>query len=50
MAVDVIIDPLTGQIYWNDSQGTAQSIAISGNGTDLIKTVGYSLQFNKPGL
>jgi hypothetical protein len=29
MAVDVIIDPLTGQIYWNDSQGTAQSIAIS---------------------
>ena len=46
MAVDVIIDPLTGQIYWNDSQGTAQSIAISGNGTDLIKTVGYSLQFS----
>ena len=46
MAVDVIIDPLTGQIYWNDSQGTAQSIAISGNGSDLIKTVGYSLQFS----
>ena len=45
MAVDVIIDPLTGQIYWNDSQNTAQSIAISGNGSDLIKLVGYSLQF-----
>jgi len=45
MAVDVIIDPLTGQIYWNDSQNTAQSIAISGNGTDLIKLIGYSLQF-----
>lgn len=45
MAVDVIIDPLTGQIYWNDSQNTAQSIAISGNGSDLIKLIGYSLQF-----
>lgn len=46
MAVDVIIDPLTGQIYWNDSSTTSQSVAISGNGQDLIKIVGYSLQFN----
>lgn len=45
MAVDIIIDPLTGQIYWNDSQTTAQSIAISGNGSDLIKVVGYSLGY-----
>ena len=45
MAVDIIIDPLTGQIYWNDSQSTAQSIAISGNGSDLIKVVGYSLGY-----
>ena len=42
MAVDVIIDPLNGQIYWNDNQNTAQSIAISGNATDKINFVGYS--------
>ena len=42
MAVDVIIDPSNGQIYWNDNQNTAQSIAISGNATDKINFVGYS--------
>jgi hypothetical protein len=42
VAVDVIIDPLNGQIYWNDNQNTAQSIAISGNATDKINFVGYS--------
>ena len=42
MAVDVIIDPSNGQIYWNDNQTTAQSIAISGNASDKINFVGYS--------
>jgi hypothetical protein len=30
MATDVIIDPSTGQIYWNDGTGSPQSIAIKG--------------------
>jgi hypothetical protein len=42
VAVDVIIDPSNGQIYWNDNQTTAQSIAISGNASDKINFVGYS--------
>ena len=45
MAVDVIIDPSNGQIYWNDNQVTAQSIAISGNASDKINFVGYSGAF-----
>jgi hypothetical protein len=42
VAVDVIIDPNGGQIYWNDNQVTAQSIAISGNASDAINIIGYS--------
>jgi hypothetical protein len=42
VAVDVIIDPSNGQIYWNDNQVTAQSIAISGNASDAINIIGYS--------
>ena len=44
MPVDVIIDPGTGQIYWNDNagSGSTQSIAISGNASDSINFVGYS--------
>lgn len=45
MAVDVIIDPSNGQIYWNDNQVSAQSIAISGNASDKINFVGYSGAF-----
>lgn len=45
MAVDVIIDPSNGQIYWNDNQATAQSIAISGNASDKINFIGYSGAF-----
>ena len=41
MAIDVVIDPANGQIYWNDNQTTAQSIAISGNATDKIHFIGY---------
>lgn len=46
MAVDVIIDPSNGQIYWNDNQVSAQSIAISGNASDKINFVGYSGAFS----
>jgi hypothetical protein len=44
MPVDVIIDPSSGQIYWNDNagSGSTQSIAISGNASDSINFVGYS--------
>jgi hypothetical protein len=45
VAIDVVIDPANGQIYWNDNQTTAQSIAISGNATDKINFIGYSGAF-----
>ncbi len=45
MAIDVVIDPANGQIYWNDNQATAQSIAISGNASDEINFIGYSGAF-----
>ena len=45
MAIDVVIDPANGQIYWNDNQATAQSIAISGNASDKINFIGYSGAF-----
>ena len=49
MAVDVIIDPSSGQIYWNDAAGSGtQTIAISGNATNAINIVGYS-NFFSPG-
>jgi len=41
VAIDVVIDPANGQIYWNDNQSTAQSIAISGNAADKIHFIGY---------
>jgi hypothetical protein len=50
MAVDVIIDPSSGQIYWNDAAGSGtQTIAISGNATNAINVVGYSNFFNAGG-
>jgi hypothetical protein len=50
MAVDVIIDPGTGQIYWNDQAGSGtQTIAISGNATNAINVVGYSNFFSAGG-
>jgi hypothetical protein len=50
MAVDVIIDPSSGQIYWNDQAGSGtQTIAISGNATNAINVVGYSNFFNAGG-
>jgi hypothetical protein len=50
MAVDVIIDPGSGQIYWNDAAGSGtQTIAISGNATNAINIVGYSNFFSAGG-
>ena len=46
MATDVIIDPSTGQIYWNDSAVSAQSISIKGDAQNTISIVGYSGAFS----
>ena len=48
MAVDVIIDPSSGKIYWNDNagSGTDQSIAIAGNASNKIEFIGYSGAFS----
>jgi hypothetical protein len=51
MPTDVIIEPSSGQIYWNDSGaiGSSQSIAISGNALDKIKVTGYGAIFTAGG-
>ena len=46
MAADVIIDPSTGQIYWNDGAGSPQSISIKGDAQDAISFVGYGAAFS----
>jgi hypothetical protein len=43
---DVIIDPTSGQIYWNDSAGSPQSISIKGDAQNTISVVGYSGSFS----
>jgi hypothetical protein len=43
---DVIIDPTSGQIYWNDSAGSPQSISIKGDAQNEIAVVGYSASFS----
>jgi hypothetical protein len=46
MPTDVIIDPSTGQIYWNDGTGSPQSIAIKGDALNTISFVGYGGSFS----
>jgi hypothetical protein len=46
MPTDVIIDPTNGQIYWNDSAGSPQSISIKGDAQNAISFVGYSGSFS----
>lgn len=47
MASDVIIDPSTGQIYWNDSAGIGtESISIKGDAVNTISFTGYSGSFS----
>ena len=46
MATDVIIEPGSGQIYWNDGAGSPQSISIKGDAQNTISVVGYSGAFS----
>ena len=46
MPTDVIIEPGSGQIYWNDSAGSTQSISIKGDAQNTISVVGYSGAFS----
>ena len=46
MPTDVIIDPSTGQIYWNDNTGSPQSISIKGDALNAISVTGYSASFS----
>ena len=51
MPTDVIIEPSSGQIYWNDSGGigTSQSISIAGNAADQIRILGYGFIYTLGG-
>lgn len=46
MATDVLIDPTSGQIYWNDGTGSPESIAIKGDAINTISFTGYSASFS----
>ena len=46
MPADVIIDPSTGQIYWNDGTGAPESISIKGDASNAISIIGYSASFS----
>ena len=51
MPTDVIIEPSSGQIYWNDSGGigSSQSISIAGNAVDQIRILGYGFIYTLGG-
>ena len=51
MPTDVIIEPSSGQIYWNDSGaiGASQSISIAGNAQDQIRILGYGFIYTLGG-
>lgn len=46
MPTDVLIDPASGQIYWNDGTGSPESIAIKGDAINTISFTGYSASFS----
>jgi hypothetical protein len=46
MPADVIINPTSGEIYWNDSGGSTQSISIRGDSQNKIDFIGYSSGFS----
>ena len=46
MPADVIINPTSGEIYWNDGTGSTQSISIRGDSQKKIDIVGYSAGFS----
>ncbi len=49
MPADVIINPNSGEIYWNDGTGTPQSISIRGDSQNKIDIIGYSASFSPGG-
>ena len=46
MPADVIINPTSGEIYWNDNGGSTQSISIRGDSQNKIDFIGYSSGFS----
>lgn len=47
MAADVIIDPINGQIYWNDNAGVGtESISIKGDAANTISFYGYGSAYS----
>jgi hypothetical protein len=46
MPADVIINPTSGEIYWNDNGGATQSISIRGDSQNKIDFIGYSSGFS----
>ncbi len=46
MPADVIINPTSGEIYWNDGTGSTQSISIRGDSQNKIDIIGYSAGFS----
>ena len=47
MAADVIIDPVNGQIYWNDNAGVGtESISIKGDAANSISFFGYGSAYS----
>ena len=49
MPADVIINPTSGEIYWNDNAGSPQSISIRGDAQNKIDIIGYGASFS-PGM
>lgn len=49
MPADVIINPTSGEIYWNDGTGSPQSISIRGDSQNKIDIIGYSASFSPGG-
>ena len=49
MPADVIINPTSGEIYWNDNAGSPQSISIRGDAQNKIDIIGYGASFSPGG-
>jgi hypothetical protein len=49
MPADVIINPTSGEIYWNDSAGSPQSISLRGDAQNKIDIIGYGASFSPGG-
>lgn len=49
MPADVIINPTSGEIYWNDNTGSPQSISLRGDAQNKIDIIGYGASFSAGG-